>query len=106
MWGDIAIAFLLAFITAFMMTPYTIKLAKKVGAVDIPKDNRRMHKKPMPKLRWTSCYSGISSFTYLSSYYDVYRRWGKVTIIGRRTIWNETNWLLLGMFGIRNNMLH
>ena len=33
MWGDIAIAFLLAFITAFMMTPYSIKLAKKVGAV-------------------------------------------------------------------------
>ena len=43
MWGDIAIAFLLAFITAFMMTPYSIKLAKKVGAVDVPKDNRRMH---------------------------------------------------------------
>ena len=35
MWGDIAIAFLLAFITAFMMTPYSIKLAKKVGAVDV-----------------------------------------------------------------------
>ena len=50
MWGDIAIAFLLAFITAFVITPYTIKLAKKVGGVDIPKDNRRMHHKPMPKL--------------------------------------------------------
>ncbi len=36
MWGDIAIAFLLAFITAFVITPYTIRLAKKVGAVDIP----------------------------------------------------------------------
>ena len=48
MWGDIAIAFLLAFITAFMMTPYSIKLAKKVGAVDVPKDNRRMHHKPIP----------------------------------------------------------
>ncbi len=29
MWGDIAIAFLLAFITAFVITPYTVKLAKK-----------------------------------------------------------------------------
>ena len=36
MWGDIAIAFLLAFITAFVITPYTIRLAKKVGAVDMP----------------------------------------------------------------------
>ena len=50
MWGDIAIAFLLAFITAFMMTPYSIKLAKKVGAVDVPKDNRRMHGKIQPKV--------------------------------------------------------
>lgn len=49
MWGDIAIAFLLAFIVAFMATPYTIKFAEKVGAVDIPKDKRRMHKKAMPK---------------------------------------------------------
>ena len=49
MWGDIAIAFLLAFIVAFMATPYTIKIAKKVGAVDVPKDQRRMHKKVIPK---------------------------------------------------------
>ena len=49
MWGDIAIAFLLAFIVAFMTTPYTIKIAHKIGAVDVPKDERRMHKKAMPK---------------------------------------------------------
>ena len=49
MWGDIAIAFVLAFVVTFVTTPYTIKIAKKVGAVDIPKDERRMHKKSMPK---------------------------------------------------------
>ncbi len=49
MWGDIAIAFLLAFITAFVLTPYTMRLAKKVGAIDIPND-RRVNKKPMPRL--------------------------------------------------------
>ena len=49
MWGNIAITFLLAFIITFMTTPYMIKIAKKVGAVDIPKDERRMHKKEMPK---------------------------------------------------------
>lgn len=49
MWGTIAIAFLLAFIVAFMATPYTIRIAKKIGAVDVPKDERRMHKKAMPK---------------------------------------------------------
>ena len=30
MWGDIAIAFLLAFITAFILTPYTINLLKQL----------------------------------------------------------------------------
>ena len=59
MWGDIAIAFLLAFITAFAFTPGTIKLAKKVGGMDIPKDNRRMHSKPMPKLGGLAVISGF-----------------------------------------------
>ena len=49
MWGDIAIAFLLAFIVSFMATPYMIKIAKKVGAISIESDERRMHKKQMPK---------------------------------------------------------
>ena len=50
MWGDIAIAFVLAFITTFFITPYTIKLAKKLGAVDTPKDSRRINKITMPRL--------------------------------------------------------
>ena len=58
MWGDIAIAFLLAFITAFVMTPYTIRLAKKVGAVDVPED-RRVNKKPMPRLGGIAVISGF-----------------------------------------------
>ena len=49
MWGDIAIAFILAFVVTFVTTPYMIKIAKKVGAVDIPKDERRAHKKAIPK---------------------------------------------------------
>ena len=36
MWGDIIIAFLLASITAYVITPYTMRLAKKVGAIDMP----------------------------------------------------------------------
>lgn len=54
MWGDIAIAFLLAFITAFVITPYTMRLAKKVGALDFP-SARRINKKPMPRLRRNCC---------------------------------------------------
>ena len=50
MWGDIAIAFILAFVVAFVATPYTIKIAKKIGAVDIPKDKRRTHNRTIPRL--------------------------------------------------------
>lgn len=66
MWGDIAIAFILAFVVAFVTTPYTIKIAKKVGAVDVPKDQRRMHKKVMPKFGGPAVIIGfIVSAIYL-----------------------------------------
>ncbi len=66
MWGDIAIAFLLAFITAFVITPYTIKIAKKVGAVDSPKDERRINKKVMPRLGGLAVIAGfLVSIVYL-----------------------------------------
>ena len=58
MWGDIAIAFLLAFITAFVLTPYTMRLAKKVGAIDVPND-RRVNKKPMPRLGGIAVIAGF-----------------------------------------------
>lgn len=66
MWGDIIIAFLLAFITAFMVTPKTIKLAKKLGAVDSPKDERRINKVVMPRLGGVAVVCGfLISIVYL-----------------------------------------
>lgn len=69
MWGDIAIAFLLAFITAFVITPHTMRLAKKVGAIDVPND-RRVNKKPMPRLRRSSCNSRLFCISNLFANYD------------------------------------
>ncbi len=54
MWGDISISFLLAFVAAFVITPYTIRLAKKVGAIDLPED-RRVNEEAMPRLGRNSC---------------------------------------------------
>ncbi len=66
MWGDVAIAFLLAFIVAFMATPFTIRIAHKIGAVDVPKDERRMHKKAMPKFGGPAVILGfLVAVTYL-----------------------------------------
>lgn len=69
MWGDIVIAFLLAFITAFVITPHTMRWAKKVGAIDLPND-RRVNKKPMPRLRRFGSYCRFLCISYLLTYYD------------------------------------
>lgn len=66
MWGDITVAFLLAFITAYVVTPYTIRLAKKIGALDVPKETRKIHKTPMPRLGGLAVISGFAvSVIYL-----------------------------------------
>lgn len=38
-----------AALIALFMTPVSIWVANKIGAIDIPKDARRMHKKPIPR---------------------------------------------------------
>lgn len=65
MWGDIAIAFLLAFITSFVTVPYTIKLAYKKGAIDIPNE-RKVNKKPIPRIGGIAVIIGfLVASTYL-----------------------------------------
>ncbi len=45
-----ALAVLCAGLIAFTMTPPVRVLAFRIGAVDIPLDQRRMHKKPIPRI--------------------------------------------------------
>lgn len=47
---NMIIAFLLAVISAAVFTPLTIKLAQKVGIMDIPNDSRKIQAKPMPRI--------------------------------------------------------
>ena len=39
-----------AVVISFLATPLVKNLAFKVGAIDVPKDERRMHKVPIPRL--------------------------------------------------------
>ncbi|MBE6631869.1 MAG: undecaprenyl/decaprenyl-phosphate alpha-N-acetylglucosaminyl 1-phosphate transferase [Ruminococcaceae bacterium] len=43
-------AMLFAALVAFVLTPVVRVIAFKIGAIDVPKDERRMHKKPIPRL--------------------------------------------------------
>ncbi|QUH19100.1 glycosyltransferase family 4 protein [Alkaliphilus sp. B6464] len=52
-------AFVIALVISYLLTPYAKKLAYKIGAIDIPKDNRRVHKEPMPRLGGIAIYSAF-----------------------------------------------
>ena len=67
MWSDIFIAFMIAFLVSYVVTPYTVRLAKKVGALDNPKtSSRKIHKKITPRLGGIAIIAGlIASTTYL-----------------------------------------
>ena len=95
MWGDIAIAFVLAFVVTFVTTPYTIKIAKKVGAVDIPKDERRMHKKSMPKFGGPAVILGfLVSTIYLLIVMSMEKT---INLFGLEEYWKKLLGFLVGI---------
>lgn len=52
-------AFVTALIVSFLGAPVAKTIAYKIGAIDIPKDNRRMHKKPIPRLGGIAIFAGF-----------------------------------------------
>ena len=44
---------------SFALTPLVKRLAYKIGAVDVPKDKRRMHDHPIPRLGGLSIFVGF-----------------------------------------------
>lgn len=55
----VGLALGVAFIVSFLASPVVKHFAYKVGAVDVPKDNRRMHKKPIPRLGGLAIFFGF-----------------------------------------------
>jgi UDP-GlcNAc:undecaprenyl-phosphate/decaprenyl-phosphate GlcNAc-1-phosphate transferase len=56
----IAFAFLLALVVSLVATPFAIKIAHLIGAIDVPRDTRRIHKKPIPRLGGLAIYAGFT----------------------------------------------
>jgi len=60
------IAFLIALLVSFAATPLMIRLAKHMGAIDVPKDGRRVHKVPTPRLGGLAIFLGfLAGLLYL-----------------------------------------
>lgn len=53
------LAFIIAMALSYMLTPYAKKMAYKIGAIDVPKDNRRVHKEPIPRLGGLAIYAAF-----------------------------------------------
>ena len=56
---SVGAAMLCAFAVSFLMCPLVKSFAYKIGAIDVPKDNRRMHKKPVPRLGGLAIFLGF-----------------------------------------------
>ena len=95
MWGNIAIAFILAFVVTLVTTPYTIKVALKIGAIDIPKDERRAHKKSIPKFGGPAVILGfLISTIYLLI---VMSTENTINIFGPQEYWKKLLGFLMGI---------
>ena len=55
----VLLALLTALVVSFLMTPIVKTFAYKVGAIDVPKDARRMHKVPIPRLGGLAIFIGF-----------------------------------------------
>lgn len=51
--------FIISVLISLFMTPVAKKLAIKIGAVDVPKDERRVHNKPMPLMGGLAIYISV-----------------------------------------------
>lgn len=60
--------FFTAMAVAAAVTPLAIWAAPKIGAMDIPKDERRVHNKPMPRFGGIAIFAGIIVSLYLFSH--------------------------------------
>ncbi|MBF0986714.1 MAG: undecaprenyl/decaprenyl-phosphate alpha-N-acetylglucosaminyl 1-phosphate transferase [Clostridiales bacterium] len=48
--------FLIPLLTSLLVTPQVIKMAHHINAIDVPKDERRVHTKPMPRIGGLAIY--------------------------------------------------
>lgn len=59
LFAGVFLALLVALVVSFLASPIVKTFAYKVGAVDVPKDNRRMHHVPIPRLGGLAIFLGF-----------------------------------------------
>lgn len=59
LYVKIIVAIVAALVISFAATPLVKKFAHRVGAIDVPKDSRRVHSKPIPRLGGLAIFIGF-----------------------------------------------
>ena len=72
--------FIFSFIFTFATTPVVRRFAYKIGAVDVPKDKRRVHKRPTPRIGGLAIIFGF--LVAVLSFNDDWSRSTIATLIG------------------------
>ncbi|MBR4110332.1 MAG: UDP-N-acetylglucosamine 2-epimerase (non-hydrolyzing) [Clostridia bacterium] len=62
---NMVMAFVIACVAAAIITPFTIRLAFRVGAIDVPKDDRKIHSKAMPRIGGLALIAGFAISTFV-----------------------------------------
>ncbi len=60
MYTKLGVVFITALVLTVLLTPLAMKIAPKIGAVDVPKDNRRMHTRVIPRFGGFAIFIGTS----------------------------------------------
>lgn len=79
MYSTLWESFLFAFVIALVVTPFAMIVAPRIGAMDIPKDGRRMHTRAMPRFGGLAVFAGTLISLGIFSTHDPRM---KVVIIG------------------------
>jgi len=59
LWLRLLLAALIAFAVSFFMTPPVKRFAELVGAIDVPRDGRRVHDHPIPRMGGLAIFLGF-----------------------------------------------
>ena len=58
-WLRIVLSFAVALIVSHFMTPPVKTFAERVGAIDVPRDGRRVHDHPIPRMGGLAIFIGF-----------------------------------------------
>ncbi len=70
MWLKIVLAAALSFVISLVMTPQVKKFAETIGAMDVPKDERRVHNHPIPRMGGLAIFMGFLASILIFSEMD------------------------------------